>query len=217
MCYSKSLSLSVSCLRLDSSETQTVRSGESLFLPCPNRHCFRDKENTSYVWLKNVSRTSSLEEIGTEEHMRVHYHRSVLYILQLSVEDTGCYITRQWVHTHITRVIQVTRVFRISCCLRGSTQHNLWRVCCRTNIIVCCLVSGSTQMAFVLSLQLTWWFMKSSARIIYILKCSVWREVWLKFTVHWVHINNRKFSSGIRYRMTFDGWCYYWYGFKTYR
>ncbi|KAA0715405.1 Interleukin-1 receptor-like 1 [Triplophysa tibetana] len=37
----------------------------------------------------------SLVEIGTEEHMRVHYHRSVLYILQLSAEDTGCFITRR--------------------------------------------------------------------------------------------------------------------------
>ncbi|KAI7808661.1 putative interleukin-1 receptor-like 1 [Triplophysa rosa] len=86
----------LSCLRPDSSETLSVRSGESLYLPCPNLDCFEDNENASYVWLKNVSRTKSLEEIGTEEHMRVHYHRSVLYILQLSVEDTGFYITRQF-------------------------------------------------------------------------------------------------------------------------
>ncbi|XP_056610903.1 interleukin-1 receptor-like 1 isoform X2 [Triplophysa dalaica] len=74
----------------------SVRSGESLYLPCPNLDCFQDKENSSYVWLKNVSSTMSLVEIGTEEHMRVHYHRSVLYILQLSVEDTGCFITRRF-------------------------------------------------------------------------------------------------------------------------
>lgn len=87
---------STGCLRPDNSETLSVRAGESLYLPCPNQFCFEDTENMSYVWLRNVSRTMSLEEIGTEEHERVHYHRSVLYILQLSVEDTGCYVTRQF-------------------------------------------------------------------------------------------------------------------------
>ncbi|XP_073668044.1 interleukin-1 receptor-like 1 isoform X2 [Paramisgurnus dabryanus] len=84
------------CKNLDRKKTVIVTAGESLYLQCPNLDCYEDNYNSSYVWFKNLSKTMRLEKIGTEEHERVHYHRSVLYILQLTLEDTGHYITQEW-------------------------------------------------------------------------------------------------------------------------
>nr|XP_055072072.1 interleukin-1 receptor-like 1 [Misgurnus anguillicaudatus] len=84
------------CKNRDRKRTWSVTAGESLYLMCPNLDCYEDKYNSSYVWFKNINKTMSLEKIGTEEHERVHYHRSVLYILQLTLEDTGLYITQEW-------------------------------------------------------------------------------------------------------------------------
>uniref|UniRef100_A0A8C2K462 Interleukin-1 receptor-like 1 n=1 Tax=Cyprinus carpio TaxID=7962 RepID=A0A8C2K462_CYPCA len=58
---------------------------------------FRHQHNS---WIKtHVSlfyQFSQVEQIGTEESERVHYHHSVLYILWLNLNDTGRYITRWW-------------------------------------------------------------------------------------------------------------------------
>uniref|UniRef100_A0A673HAW0 TIR domain-containing protein n=1 Tax=Sinocyclocheilus rhinocerous TaxID=307959 RepID=A0A673HAW0_9TELE len=84
------------CERPDAKTTRRVRAGESLYLPCPNLQCYEDTENSLYVWFRNLSRTKQVEQIGTEESERVHYHQSVLYILWLNLNDTGRYITRWW-------------------------------------------------------------------------------------------------------------------------
>ncbi|XP_077071962.1 interleukin-1 receptor-like 1 isoform X2 [Siphateles boraxobius] len=75
-------------------KTVRVRAGESLYFPCPNTDCYEYTEDRSYDWLRNLSRMKQLERIGTEESERVHYHKSVLYILRLTLDDTGRYITR---------------------------------------------------------------------------------------------------------------------------
>ncbi|KAF4108702.1 interleukin-1 receptor-like 1 isoform X2 [Onychostoma macrolepis] len=90
------LNSTVQCERGDASETQEVRAGESVFLPCPNLQCFEETVNTTYVWFRNLSTIKQVERIGTEESERIHYHQSVLYILWLNLNDTGRYITRWW-------------------------------------------------------------------------------------------------------------------------
>ncbi|XP_051564209.1 interleukin-1 receptor-like 1 isoform X1 [Myxocyprinus asiaticus] len=86
----------VSCERFQEKKTLRVRAGESLYLPCSNLDCYEATENTSYIWYKNLSKTLQFEQIGTEESEHVHYHESVLYILNLTTNDTGSYITRWW-------------------------------------------------------------------------------------------------------------------------
>uniref|UniRef100_A0A8C1MLE8 TIR domain-containing protein n=1 Tax=Cyprinus carpio TaxID=7962 RepID=A0A8C1MLE8_CYPCA len=88
--------LDIRCERPDEKTTLQVRAGESLYLPCPNLQCYKETENSSYVWFRNLSSTKQVEQIGTEESERVHYHHSVLYILWLNLNDTGRYITRWW-------------------------------------------------------------------------------------------------------------------------
>ncbi|XP_051564207.1 interleukin-1 receptor-like 1 isoform X4 [Myxocyprinus asiaticus] len=86
----------VSCERFQEKKTLRVRAGESLYLPCSNLDCYEATENTSYIWYKNLSKTLQFEQIGTEESEHVHYHESVLYILNLTTNDTGSYITHWW-------------------------------------------------------------------------------------------------------------------------
>ncbi|XP_056127346.1 interleukin-1 receptor-like 1 [Rhinichthys klamathensis goyatoka] len=86
----------VQCELMGNRKSVRVRAGESLYFPCPNAVCYEDTEGTSYDWLKNLSRTNQIERIGTEESERVHYHQSALYILWLTPDDTGRYITRWW-------------------------------------------------------------------------------------------------------------------------
>uniref|UniRef100_A0A9J7XYH0 Uncharacterized protein n=1 Tax=Cyprinus carpio carpio TaxID=630221 RepID=A0A9J7XYH0_CYPCA len=93
---SYALNSTVQCERPDEKTTLQVRAGESLYLPCPNLQCYKETENSSYVWFRNLSSTKQVEQIGTEESERVHYHHSVLYILWLNLNDTGRYITRWW-------------------------------------------------------------------------------------------------------------------------
>ncbi|XP_039539497.1 interleukin-1 receptor-like 1 isoform X2 [Pimephales promelas] len=73
-----------------------VRAGESLYFPCPSVECYESTEGYAYDWWRNLSRTNQTERIGTAESERVHYHQSVLYILWLTLDDTGLYITRWW-------------------------------------------------------------------------------------------------------------------------
>ncbi|XP_051762971.1 interleukin-1 receptor-like 1 [Ctenopharyngodon idella] len=86
----------VKCERSDERKTVRVMAGESLYLPCPNTDCHTETENTSYEWFKYLERTEQVEQIGTEESERIHYHLSELYILWLTLNDTGRYITRWW-------------------------------------------------------------------------------------------------------------------------
>lgn len=76
--------------------TMKVRAGESLYLPCPNT----DSYNSSCDWWRTLISTKQDEQIGTEESKHVHYHQSGLYILRLTLNDTGRYIGRWWSHTH---------------------------------------------------------------------------------------------------------------------
>ncbi|XP_026074778.1 interleukin-1 receptor-like 1 [Carassius auratus] len=92
---SYALNSTVQCERLNEKKLK-VRAGESLYLPCPNRYCFIQTENSSYFWFRNLSRTKQMEQIGTEESERVHFHQSVLYILWLNLNDTGRYITHRY-------------------------------------------------------------------------------------------------------------------------
>ncbi|KAK7154622.1 hypothetical protein R3I94_007827 [Phoxinus phoxinus] len=85
----------VQCERPENRRTVRVRAGESLYLPCPNTNCYEDTEGTPYDWLKTLKGRQT-EPIGTEESERVHYNQSTLYILWLTLDDTGCYITRWW-------------------------------------------------------------------------------------------------------------------------
>ncbi|XP_073710848.1 interleukin-1 receptor-like 1 isoform X2 [Misgurnus anguillicaudatus] len=98
------------CKNRDRKRTWSVTAGESLYLMCPNHDCNADKYNSSYVWFKNINKTMRLEKIGTEEHERVHYHRSVLYIFQLTLEDTGLYITQEWFSDQTCREFEVDLV-----------------------------------------------------------------------------------------------------------
>ncbi|KAK9968970.1 hypothetical protein ABG768_027187 [Culter alburnus] len=90
------LNSTVECERPDKKKTVRVLAGESLYLPCPNDDCHIETENTSYEWFKYIQRTEQVEQIGTEESERIHYHLSELYILWLTLNDTGRYITRWW-------------------------------------------------------------------------------------------------------------------------
>ncbi|XDV29943.1 hypothetical protein PO909_032960 [Leuciscus waleckii] len=72
--------------------TVRVRAGESLYLPCPETDCY----DSSYDWWRTLSSTKQDEQIGMEESERVHYHHSGLYILWLTLDDTGRYIRRWW-------------------------------------------------------------------------------------------------------------------------
>ncbi|XP_051997984.1 interleukin-1 receptor-like 1 [Xyrauchen texanus] len=91
-----SYNFTVSCERPQEKKTLIVSAGESLYLPCSNLNCYEETENTMYIWYKNLSNTLQFEQIGTEESENVHYHESVLYILNLTTNDTGSYITRWW-------------------------------------------------------------------------------------------------------------------------
>ncbi|XP_048048515.1 uncharacterized protein LOC125269626 [Megalobrama amblycephala] len=62
----------------------------------PDSECHIETKNTSYEWFKYIERTEQVEQIGTEESERIHYHLSELYILWLTLNDTGRYITRWW-------------------------------------------------------------------------------------------------------------------------
>ncbi|KAK9968967.1 hypothetical protein ABG768_027184 [Culter alburnus] len=90
------LNSTVECERPDKKKTVRVLAGESLYLPCPDSDCHIETENTSYEWFKYLERTEQVEQIGTEESERIHYHLSELYILWLTLNDTGRYITRWW-------------------------------------------------------------------------------------------------------------------------
>ncbi|XP_073769408.1 interleukin-1 receptor-like 1 isoform X2 [Danio rerio] len=92
---SYALNSTVVCKQRDNPSLLIVRAGESLHLPCKNDACFKGNLgfNNTYTWFRNLSRTMKLEQIGTEESQRVHYHKSSLYILNLTLNDTGKYIT----------------------------------------------------------------------------------------------------------------------------
>ncbi|XP_067266675.1 interleukin-1 receptor-like 1 [Chanodichthys erythropterus] len=90
------LNSTVKCERPYKKKTVRVLAGESLYLPCPDSDCHIETKNTSYEWFKYIERTEQVEQIGTEESERIHYHLSELYILWLTLNDTGCYITRWW-------------------------------------------------------------------------------------------------------------------------
>ncbi|XP_056322064.1 interleukin-1 receptor-like 1 [Danio aesculapii] len=89
---SYALHSTVGCEQQDGPFTLNVRAGESLRLPY-----HYDEFNNSYTWFRNLSRTMKLEQIGTEESQRVHHNKSTLYILHLTLNDTGTYITH-WRH-----------------------------------------------------------------------------------------------------------------------
>uniref|UniRef100_A0A8B9J912 Uncharacterized protein n=1 Tax=Astyanax mexicanus TaxID=7994 RepID=A0A8B9J912_ASTMX len=70
----------------------TAVEGEALYWPCPNSDCSEEAEHSLIQWFKNSSGT--IQPITADERARVHHHGPVLYILPLTLNDSGLYITR---------------------------------------------------------------------------------------------------------------------------
>lgn len=83
----------VQCDRLQERyDIKQVIQGEGLYWPCPNLDCSKETNDLLISWFKNGS--NGMQQITSEESARIHHHGPVLYILPLTLNDTGYYITR---------------------------------------------------------------------------------------------------------------------------
>lgn len=167
--------------------------GESLYLPCPNSECHIETENTSYEWFKYHERAEQIEQIGTEESKRIHYHLSELYILWLTPNDTGRYITRWWSHTlpFTLNAPALKEKFKLYSRFIPESSSNSG----------VCRPVGGMRRTNVMNMKLTLWFMRSSTKISFTQLRKKKRHH--NSTVQCVRTVNicRPRSSGIRYCM----------------
>ncbi|XP_066543048.1 interleukin-1 receptor-like 1 [Hoplias malabaricus] len=87
----------VQCDRHQNGEQIKVIQGEGLHWPCPNIDCSLETDHLLISWFKNSS--DGLQEITANESNRVHHHGPNLYILPLTLSDSGLYITR-WMESN---------------------------------------------------------------------------------------------------------------------
>ncbi|XP_072542574.1 interleukin-1 receptor type 1 isoform X2 [Salminus brasiliensis] len=92
------------CDRPDNKEEVKAIQGEALYWPCPNLECSKEADHSQIYWYKNIS--GRIQEITTEKSARVHHHGPVLYILPLTSDDTGLYITRWWTALNNTDCVE---------------------------------------------------------------------------------------------------------------
>ncbi|XP_022541496.2 interleukin-1 receptor-like 1 isoform X2 [Astyanax mexicanus] len=91
---SKHMDGTVPCATPQVPEEVKAVEGEALYWPCPNSDCSEEAEHSLIQWFKNSSGT--IQPITADERARVHHHGPVLYILPLTLNDSGLYITRWW-------------------------------------------------------------------------------------------------------------------------
>ncbi|XP_036417741.1 interleukin-1 receptor-like 1 [Colossoma macropomum] len=123
----------VQCYKHPERDNISVIQGEALHCPCANNDCSQETNHTMISWFKNGS--DGIQKITTDESARVHHHGPDLYILPLTVNDTGLYITRWWETeencNEFETYIEVSEEFHTDQLYSNSSEEpaNVWISC----------------------------------------------------------------------------------------